>query len=208
MRQLGRHSLKVEDWSRPISFSGRGWCDLISCRRVLLEGVTFQNPPNWTLNPRLCKDVTIRNITVHNAWYAQNSDALDLESSRNVVVRGSSFDAGDDGVCLKSGMNAVGRRIGMPTENIWVENCVVYHAHGGVTIGSEMSGGVRNVYVNNCLFMGTDIGLRFKSTRGRGGIVEKIYIRNIGMTDIGAEAISFTMYYGGQAPAGCQRRFD
>ena len=201
VRQLEKaRSFKPEDYEPAHQTLRPKMLALINCRRVLLEGVTFQNPPNWTLNPRLCQDVTIRNITVHNAWSAQNSDALDLESCRNVNLRNSSFDAGDDGICLKSGKDAAGRRIGVPTENVWIENCVVYHAHGGVTIGSEMSGGVRNIYVNNCLFMGTDIGLRFKSTRGRGGIVEKIYIRNVRMTDIAAEAIGFTMYYGGQAP--------
>ncbi|HUJ70953.1 MAG TPA: glycosyl hydrolase family 28 protein, partial [Verrucomicrobiae bacterium] len=173
---------------------------LIGCRKVLLDGVTYQNPPNWTLNPAFCEDVTLHNVNVHNEWYAQNSDALDLESCRNVVVRDSTFDAGDDGICLKSGMNERGRRIGMPTENVSIENCIVYHAHGGFTIGSEMSGGVRNIRVNNCVFTGTDIGLRFKSTRGRGGIVEKIYIKNVRMTDIATEAIGFTMYYGGKAP--------
>ncbi|MGA2139890.1 MAG: glycoside hydrolase family 28 protein [Verrucomicrobiia bacterium] len=201
MRQLGRpRSPRLEDYEPAHEFLRPRLLRLIDCRKVLLEGVTFQNPPNWTLNPTLCKDVTIRNVTVHNAWYAQNSDALDLESCRNVVVRGSTFDAGDDGICLKSGMNERGRRIGVPTENVLIENCIVYHAHGGFTIGSEMSGGVRNVRVNNCVFMGTDIGLRFKSTRGRGGIVEKIYIKNVRMTDIEAEAISFNMYYGGKAP--------
>ncbi|MBV9125126.1 MAG: glycoside hydrolase family 28 protein [Planctomycetes bacterium] len=173
---------------------------LIGCRRVLLEGVTFQNPPNWTLNPTLCEDLTIRGITVHNAPFEQNTDGLDLESCRNVLVRDSTFDAGDDGICLKSGKDAPGRRIGVPTENVLIENCVVYHGHGGLTIGSEMSGGVRNVQMNNCLFVGTDIGLRFKSTRGRGGVVEKIYVSNVRMTDIAAEAINFNMYYEGRSP--------
>jgi polygalacturonase len=201
VRQLGRpRSPKLEDYEPAHQFLRPRLLRLIGCRKVLLEGVSFQNPPNWTLNPTLCEDVTIRNVTVHNAWYAQNSDALDLESCRNVVVRDSTFDAGDDGICLKSGMNERGRRIGVPTENVSIENCIVYHAHGGFTIGSEMSGGVRNIRVNNCVFMGTEIGLRFKSTRGRGGVVEKIDIKNVRMTDIESEAISFNMYYGGRAP--------
>ena len=134
------------------------------------------------------------------SWYSQNGDGLDLEHCRNVIVRGSRFDVGDDAICLKSGANERGRRIGVPTENVLVEDCIVYHGHGGFTIGSEMSSGVRNVRVNNCVFMGTDVGLRFKSTRGRGGVVEKIYISNVRMTDIPTEAIGFNMYYGGQAP--------
>ena len=193
-------SLKTEDYE-PAHHSLRPkMLKLINCQRVLLEGVTFQNAPNWTLNPTLCTDLTIRNVTARNPWYGQNTDALDLESCRNVIVRDSTFDVGDDGICLKSGLDDAGRRIGVPTENVWIENCVVYHAHGGFTIGSEMSGGVRNIGVNNCTFMGTDIGLRFKSTRGRGGVVEKVYIRNVRMEDIPGEAISFNLYYGGKAP--------
>ena len=193
-------SLKLADYEPAHEFLRPKMVKLINCRRVLFEGVTFQNSPNWTLNPTLCTDVTIRNVTVRNPEYGQNTDALDLESCRNAVVRGCTFDVGDDGICLKSGKDAAGRRIGVPTENVWVEDCVVYHAHGGFTIGSEMSGDVRNVWVNNCTFIGTDIGLRFKSTRGRGGVVEKIYIKNVRMEDIPTDAISFNMYYGGKAP--------
>jgi polygalacturonase len=201
LRQLEKdRSFKLEDYEPAHQTLRPKLLKLINCRRILLEGVTFQNPPSWTVNPKFCEDVTIRNIAVHTEWYAQNADALDLESCRNVDVRGSTLDTGDDGICLKSGKDAAGRRIGIPTENIWIENCTVYHAHGGVSIGSEMSGGVRNIYVNNCLFLGTDMGLRFKSARGRGGVVEKIYVRNVRMTDIATEAIGFTMYYGGQAP--------
>jgi len=173
---------------------------LLNCKRVLIQGVTFQNPPNWTMNPVLCQDVSVLNVTVHNSPAAQNSDALDLESCRRAVVRGCVFDTGDDGICIKSGKDAAGRRIGVPTEDVVVENCTVYHAHGGFTIGSEMSGGVRNVRVDNCTFMGTDVGLRFKSTRGRGGVVERIYISNIRMTGILGDAINFNLYYGGMAP--------
>lgn len=173
---------------------------LIDCKRVLIQGVTFQNPPDWTMHPDLCEYVSIIDVQVRNARNAQNSDALDLESCRHAIIRGCIFDDGDDGICLKSGLNAAGRRIGVPTEDVLIENCVVYHAHGGFTIGSEMSGGVRNVRVNNCLFMGTDTGLRFKSTRGRGGIVEKIYISNINMVNITGDAINFNLFYGNKSP--------
>jgi polygalacturonase len=173
---------------------------LVNCRRVLLEGATFQNSPGWNLNPTLCTDLTLRNLSVRNPWYSQNGDGLDIENCRNVVLCGSRFDVGDDGICIKSGKDEEGRRIATPTENVLIEDCVVYHAHGGVTIGSEMSSGVRNVRVNNCVFMGTDLGLRFKSQRGRGGVVEKIYISNVRMTDIATDAIGFNLYYGGQGP--------
>ena len=193
-------SLKAEDYEPAHQYLRPKMVRLTGCKKVLLEGVTFQNPPNWTLNPALCEDVSILNVTVRNSPIAQNSDALDLESCRRAVIRGCTFDVGDDGICLKSGKDAAGRRIGVPTEDVLVEGCTVYHAHGGFTIGSEMSGGVRNVRVDNCLFIGTDIGLRFKSTRGRGGMVENIHVSNVRMLDIPGDAINFNMYYGGKSP--------
>jgi polygalacturonase len=193
------NSLKLEDYEPAHQFLRPKMLRLIGCKRVLLEGVTFQNPPNWTMNPALCEDVSILNVEVRNSPIAQNSDALDLESCRRAIIRNCTFDAGDDGICIKSGKDAAGRRIGVPTEDVLVKDCVVYHAHGGFTIGSEMSGGVRNILVTNCVFIGTEVGLRFKSTRGRGGVVEKIFVSNVRMTDIIGDAINFDMYYGGKS---------
>jgi polygalacturonase len=194
------HSLNLAEYEPSHQFLRPKMLRLIGCKKVLLEGVTFQNPPNWTLNPVLCEDVTIRNVEVRNSPDAQNSDALDLESCRHAIISGCTFDAGDDGICIKSGKDAAGRRIGVPTEDVLVRDCVVYHAHGGFTIGSEMSGGVRNMLVTNCVFIGTDVGLRFKSTRGRGGVVEDITVSNVRMTDITSDAINFDLYYGGRSP--------
>jgi polygalacturonase len=171
-----------------------------NCKQVLLEGVTFQNSPAWCLHPLLCEDLTVRNVYVKNPWYAQNGDGIDVESCKNVLIENSTFDVGDDGICIKSGRDEAGRKRGMPTENLIARNCTVYHAHGGFVIGSEMSGGARNLFVDNLTFIGTDIGLRFKTTRGRGGVVENIYISNIAMKDIVGEAILFDMYYAAQDP--------
>ena len=193
-------SLNIADYEPAQQFLRPRMVRLIGCRKVLLQDVTVQNPPNWTLNPELCDFVSILNVKVHNSPAAQNSDALDLESCRHAVIRGCIFDAGDDGICVKSGKDAAGRRIGVPTEDVQIEGCIVYHAHGGFTIGSEMSGGVRDVWVKDCLFMGTEIGLRFKSTRGRGGVVENIHISNVNMVDLLSDAINFDMFYGGKAP--------
>ncbi len=174
---------------------------LLRCKRVLLEATTFQNSPDWNLHPHLCEDLTIRNIIVRNPWYSQNGDGLDIDACRNVIVRGVRLDVGDDALCLKSGKETDLPETRKACENVLIEDCVVYHGHGGFTIGSEMSGGVRNVRINNCTFIGTDIGLRFKTQRGRGGVVEKIFISNIRMTDIPTDAISFNMYYAGASPA-------
>jgi len=173
---------------------------LTGCKKVLLEGVTFQNSPAWNLHPLLCVDLTLRDLQVKNPWYAQNGDGVDVESCKNVLIENSTFDVGDDGICIKSGRDEAGRSRGVPTEDVIIRNNIVYHAHGGFVIGSEMSGGARNIWVSDCSFIGTDIGLRFKTTRGRGGIVENIYVNNINMIDIAGEAILFDMYYAAKDP--------
>lgn len=170
------------------------------CKRILLEGVTFQNSAAWNIHPLMCEDLTVRNIYAKNPWYAQNGDGIDIESCKNVLIEGSTFDVGDDGICIKSGRDAAGRKRGMPTENVIIRNSTVYQAHGGFVIGSEMSGGAKNIFVYDCSFIGTDIGLRFKTTRGRGGVVEKIFIKNINMIGIVGEAILFDMYYAAVDP--------
>jgi hypothetical protein len=107
---------------------------------------------------------------------------------------------GDDALCMKSGRDAEGRKRGMPTQDVIIRNCTVYSSHGGFVIGSEMSGGAKNIFVSNCTFIGADIGLRFKTTRGRGGVVENIFIKDIYMKDIPGEAILFDMYYAARDP--------
>lgn len=183
-----------KDFLRPNMLS------LTRCKNIIIEGVTFQNSPAWTMHPLLCEHISVKNVTVKNYWYAQNSDAIDLESCRNGVLEGCTFDTGDDGITIKSGRDEQGRKRGVPTENFIIKDCIVYHAHGGFVIGSEMSGGVRNMFISDCTFMGSDVGLRFKTARGRGGIVENIYVNNINMTEIPGEAILFDMYYAAKDP--------
>jgi DNA sulfur modification protein DndE len=183
-----------KDFLRPNMLS------LTRCKNIIIEGVTFQNSPAWTMHPLLCEHITVKNVTVTNPWYSQNSDAIDLESCRNGVLEGCNFSTGDDGITIKSGRDEQGRKRGVPTENFIIKDCIVYHAHGGFVIGSEMSGGVRNMYISDCTFMGSDVGLRFKTARGRGGVVENIYVNNINMTDIPGEAILFDMYYAAKDP--------
>jgi len=184
----------VKDFLRPVMVS------ISTSKRILLDGPTFQNSPAWNIHPLKSEDIIIRNLNVRNPWYSQNGDGLDLDSCKNVLIYNNTFDVGDDAICFKSGKNEDGRKLGMPTQNVIVKNNTVYHAHGGFIVGSEMSGGVKNVHVSNCTFIGTDVGLRFKSTRGRGGLVENIYISNINMTKIPAEAIRFNLFYGGESP--------
>ncbi len=186
----------ARDFLRPVLVSLR------RCRRVLLDGPTFQNSACWCLHPWACQHLTVRNVMVRNPWSAQNGDGIDLDSCQHVLLENSSFDVGDDAICLKSGRDEAGRKLGIASAFIQIRDCVVYHGHGGVVIGSEMSGGVHDVNVSDCTFIGTDIGLRFKSARGRGGVVENILMERIRMKNIAGEAISFHMFYDGQEGSG------
>ena len=183
----------VKTYLRPVLIG------LKECENVLLEDVLFQNSPCWNIHPLMCKNVIINNITVRNPWYSQNGDGIDIDSCEDVILVNSSFDVGDDAICIKSGKDEDGRRRARPCRNLIVENCVVFHGHGGFVVGSEMSGGVENISVRNCSFLGTDVGLRFKSCRGRGGVVRNIHIEDIVMTDIPAEPLLFDLHYGGKS---------
>ncbi len=168
---------------------------LKNCKKVLIEGVIFQNSPAWCLHPLMCEDLTITGIAVKNPHYAQNGDGIDIESCKRFIVENSVLDVGDDAICIKSGKDEEGRKRGLPSLQGIIRGNIVYSGHGGVVIGSEMSGGAKDIFIENCTFVGTDKGLRFKSTRGRGGVVENIFARNIMMKDIVHEAIFFDMFY-------------
>ena len=183
---------EIRPWLRPVLLN------IVKSKKVLLEGVTFKNSPSWCLHPLSCEHITIKDVKVFNPWYSQNGDALDLESCNYALIINNVFDAGDDAICIKSGKDEDGRKRGEPCQNVIVKNNVVLHGHGGFVVGSEMSGGVKNIYVSDCTFLGTDVGLRFKSTRGRGGVVENIHIHNINMIDIPHEALLFDLFYGGK----------
>lgn len=183
---------EIKPWLRPVMVN------IVKSKKVLLEGVTFKNSPSWCLHPLSCEHITLNNVKVFNPWYSQNGDAIDLESCKNALIINSVFDAGDDAICIKSGKDAEGRKRGEPCQNVIVKNNTVLHGHGGFVVGSEMSGGVKNIYVADCTFLGTDVGLRFKSTRGRGGVVENIHIENIYMINIPNEPLLFDLFYGGK----------
>lgn len=184
----------IRDFLRPNMVS------LTQCQGILLEDVTFQNSPAWTLHPLLSQHITLRRVKVKNPWYGQNNDALDLESCQYGIIEGCHFDTGDDAITLKSGRDAQGRARGVPTAYMIFRDNVVFHGHGGFVIGSEMSGGVHDVFITNCQFLGTDIGLRFKTTRGRGGEVANVFVSDIVMNQIPGEALLFDMYYAAKDP--------
>lgn len=184
---------EVKDFLRPVMIN------FVKCKNVLFQGVLMENSPAWNVHPLMCENVILDRVFIRNPGYSQNGDGLDLESCKNSIIVNSLFDVGDDGICIKSGKDEDGRKRGIPTENVIVDNCKVFQGHGGFVVGSEMSGGVKNISVKNCQFLGTDVGLRFKSNRERGGVVENIYISDIYMFDIATESFLFDLYYGGKS---------
>ncbi len=168
---------------------------LINCKNVLLEDYTSRNTPFWNNHLVYCEHVIIRNIRLLNLYDSPNTDGINLESSRYIHIQGLYADVGDDAVCIKSGMNEDGWRVARPSENIVIENCYVNKGHGGIVFGSDMSGGIRNILVQNCEYDGTWMGIRLKSMRGRGGYIEKVWIQDIKMTNIVWHAILLNMHY-------------
>ncbi|MFO7974107.1 MAG: glycoside hydrolase family 28 protein [Candidatus Hydrogenedentota bacterium] len=168
----------------------------IRCRNVLLEGFEIAEPgPFWTIHLVYCENVIVRDLTL-NTVGGPNTDGINLDSTRNALIETCEINAGDDAIALKSGINEEGRRIGRPTENVVVRNIHAGKSHGGIVIGSEMSGGVRNIYGHSCEFSGSGKGIRLKSNASRGGVVENCWFENIRMADIEREAIVIQTDYG------------
>ena len=164
------------------------------CENILFEGVTFQNSPRFHVHPLNSRNIIIDGITVRCPWNAQNGDAIDLSDCHQVLIVNSTVDAGDDGLCMKSGKYKENALVN-GCEDILIQDNTVFHAHGGFVIGSENICGTRRLVVRQCRFSGTDTGLRFKSGIGRGGETEKVYISDVVMTDIADEAIIFQCDY-------------
>lgn len=166
----------------------------IECSDFLIQGVVIQNSPSFHVNMILCHDFTLDGITVRCPWNAQNGDGIDLSSCTHALLTGCSVDAGDDAICLKSGIGDIGRDRG-PCSDIVIYGCTVFHGHGGFVIGSDTSGGMNNISVSRCRFIDTDTGLRFKSGRDRGGLITNVWVSDVVMCDIADEAILFDCYY-------------
>lgn len=156
------------------------------CRNVLLEGFTTRNSPAWNLHPYFSDDVKLLNLTVENPKNSPNTDGLDIESCRRTLVQGVHFSVGDDCIAVKSGKIYMGQRYKRPTEDLIIRNCLMENGHGGVTIGSEIAAGAQRVLVQDCVFRGTDRGLRIKTRRGRGrdSVLDEIVFRRIRMEDV------------------------
>ena len=163
---------------------------------ITIDGIKIKNSPSWTINPIECINITVHNVTITNPYDSPNTDGINPESCKGVKISNCYIDVGDDCVTLKSGTEDCKERI--PCENISITNCIMAHGHGGVVIGSEMSGGVRNVVISNCIFEGTDRGIRIKTRRGRGGVVEDIRVNNIIMKKVISPFVMHMYYHCGK----------
>ncbi|HEV2482551.1 MAG TPA: glycoside hydrolase family 28 protein [Puia sp.] len=168
------------------------------CSRILIQGVTLRNSPKFVFCPQHCTDLTVDHAHIFNEWWAQNGDGMDISACKRVIIYGCTVNAGDDGICMKSsGLSPDGPAL----EDIIIAGCTVFRAHGGFVIGSNTDGGMHDIFVSDCTFIGTDVGLRFKSNTGRGGLVNDIFVSDITMKNIVNEAVLFDTYYE-DAPAG------
>lgn len=165
----------------------------INCKNILLEGFTIKDGPMWTIHPVYCEDITVRDVSVLTT--GPNTDGLNPDSCRNVLIENCTFETGDDCIAINSGMNEDGWRVDKPCENIEIRNCTMNGGHGAAVIGSAMSGGVNNVYFHDCKISGTMQGIRLKSMRGRGGYVKNVRFENIEIDNTTNQAIQINMFY-------------
>lgn len=182
-------------WNNTLTYPRPRLISFFECTNVLIEGITAANSPSWTINPVYCENVTIEKVTILNPADSPNTDGINPDSCRNVHIANCHIDVGDDCVTIKSGTEEDHPHRLFPCENITITNCTMVHGHGGVVVGSEMSGDVRNVVVSNCVFKETDRGIRIKSRRGRGGLVEDVRVTNVVMENVLCPFI-INLYYG------------
>ena len=149
------------------------------CKNVLVEDLKIYDSPFWIIHPVFCDNVTVRNVYIDSNNY--NNDGCDPESCKNVLIENCTFDTGDDCIAIKSGRNQDGRKWNIPSENIIVRGCFMKNGHGGVVIGSEISGGYRNLFVENCRMDSPDLDrvIRIKTSTCRGGLIENVFVRNV-----------------------------
>jgi len=204
LNQLAYQAVPVKNriFGSKSRFLRPSFIQFVNCKNVLIEGLTVGSGPMWTIHPLYCENVIVRNVTLVTRGH--NNDGIDPDSCRNVLIEHCNFDTSDDAIAIKSGRDADGRRVGRPCENIIIRHCrfgLGKNCDGVISIGSEMSGDVRNVFIYDCSFDRTDRGVRIKSRRGRGGVVENIWIQNITLGRVKSDALLLTTFYeSGYAP--------
>lgn len=188
-----KQDITKDEWETKVKPSLRPYMMAIKkSKNVLIEGVTLNNSPKFSMNISDINGLVLHQVNVMNEWWAQNADGLDIGSCKNVLIYECTVNTGDDGICMKS---ATAKKNEFNVENIVIKNCKVYHAHGGFVIGSNTDANMHNIYVANCSFIWTDTGIRVKSNVGRGGKVTNIFCENIYMKDIDKAAIIYELEY-------------
>ncbi len=196
LMQMGQDGVPVDErkmgegcYLRP------GFIQIQRCSRVLIQGIRLINSPMWVVHPVLCDNVTVEDVHVES--HGPNNDGCDPESCRDVVIQGCTFDTGDDCIAIKSGRNNDGRRLHTPSEEIVIQDCEFRDGHGAVTIGSEVSGGVRDIFARRCRIASPALysALRIKTNAVRGGVVEQVYLRDISVSLVSRAAIDIDLLY-------------
>ncbi len=196
VRGMGDKDVPVEDRVfGPGHYLRPNFVQPYRCNNVLLEGFTVKNSPMWELNPVLCRNVTVRNVSIDS--HGPNNDGCDPECCRDVLIANCTFSTGDDCIAIKSGRNRDGRRVNVPCENVVIQDCVMKDGHGGVSIGSEVSGGIHNIFVENCRMSSPHLqrALRIKTNSYRGGVIDGIHFSNVTVGEVAEAVIEVDFYY-------------
>lgn len=196
LREMAKNNVPVADRVFGDGYFLRpSFVQFYNCTNILIEGITVVNSPMWEIHPVLSENITIDGLNINTL--GPNNDGIDPESCKNVLIQNCSFNTGDDCIAIKSGRDYDGRRLNVPSENIVIRNCSMKDGHGGVVIGSEASGSVRNVFAEDCVMdsPNLDRALRIKTNSDRGGIIENIYMRNVKIGEVGEAAVKINMYY-------------
>jgi len=194
--EMGENKLPVEQRVLGEGYFLRpNFVQFYKSKNILIEGVTFKDSPMWFINPVLCENVSLIGIKIEGL--GPNNDGCDPESSKDVLIENCYFNNGDDCIAIKSGRNNDGRRINIPSENIIIKNCVMKNGHGGVVVGSEISGGAKNIFVEDCQMdsPNLDRALRIKTNSVRGGLIENIFVRNLSIGEVSEAILKINFYY-------------
>jgi unsaturated rhamnogalacturonyl hydrolase len=194
--ELGEANVPVEQRVfGPGHFLRPNFIQPYQCKNILIEGVTILRSPMWEIHPVLSSNITVRGVKITS--HGPNNDGFDPESSRDILVEDTLFDTGDDCIAIKSGRNGDGRRVNVPSENIVIRRCVMKDGHGGVVLGSECTGGIRNVFIEHCEMDSPELdrALRFKNNAVRGGTLENVFMRHVRIGRVGEAVLTIDLLY-------------
>lgn len=199
LMEMNRKGVPVEERKFGAGYHLRpNFIQFYKCKNILLQDFTIQHSPMWNIHTILSENITVDGIKVNAPYESPNTDALDFESSKNILVENCTFDVGDDCITIKSGRNQDGRRINTATENLIARNCYIKNGRGGIVMGSEITGGARNIYMENCKMDSPNLNraVRIKSSEVRGGLIEDVFVRDIEIGRVGGPILNIDLHYG------------